>query len=309
MTTAPTPGEILSEEFLQPLGIDPSELDLPSDLADLRIDAELARQLADRLGTSEAFWLNLQANHDGSSPLRLWDVTDDLWSETESDAFRAAAREEAEAERDPSILAMAERAIAQARARYLRHGSHRGFSYIRYFDVADGIWVGRVADIRGIVTFHADTKPELEAAFREAVDDYCDLLLGHPDHDVEITEDRPATASDPAVRWLRVLRGKRTLQRLRLEAEDVATYDAAQARLAAGDDEMLPRDVVRRLLNGEPPLRVLRQFRQLTVAELAERADVARAAIEDAEAGRTELPPSSLAALANALGVDEEDLM
>jgi predicted HicB family RNase H-like nuclease len=40
------------------------------------------------------------------------------------------------------------------------------------FDAEDRLFVGRIAGIRDIVTFHADTVNDLEAAFHEAVDDY-----------------------------------------------------------------------------------------------------------------------------------------
>ena len=40
------------------------------------------------------------------------------------------------------------------------------------FDADDGIFFGRIAGIRDVVGFHADTVGDLVAAFHEAVDDY-----------------------------------------------------------------------------------------------------------------------------------------
>ena len=40
------------------------------------------------------------------------------------------------------------------------------------FDAHDGLFVGRLAGIDGVVGFHAETVADLTAAFREAVDDY-----------------------------------------------------------------------------------------------------------------------------------------
>ena len=61
-------------------------------------------------------------------------------------------------------------------------------------------------------------------------------------------------------------------QRLLAAAEalsDLAAYDAAKARLAAGRDELLPAAFADRLLDGESPLRVWRELRGLTQAALA----------------------------------------
>jgi hypothetical protein len=51
-----SPGEVLIEEFLRPLG------------DAWRVDVEMAQALAKSLGTTPEFWLKLQANHDRSKP-------------------------------------------------------------------------------------------------------------------------------------------------------------------------------------------------------------------------------------------------
>jgi len=68
------PGEILLEEFLNPLGI--SQYQLAKDISvpprrineivhgQRSITADTALRLARYFGTSERFWLNLQARHD-----------------------------------------------------------------------------------------------------------------------------------------------------------------------------------------------------------------------------------------------------
>ena len=40
------------------------------------------------------------------------------------------------------------------------------------FDADDGVFCGRIAGIRDVVGFHADTVSDLVAAFHEAVEDY-----------------------------------------------------------------------------------------------------------------------------------------
>ncbi|SDO51720.1 Predicted nuclease of the RNAse H fold, HicB family [Methylobacterium phyllostachyos] len=51
---------------------------------------------------------------------------------------------------------------------------HRGYAARVEFDAEDHIFFGSIAGIGDKVGFHADTVSDLEAAFREAVDDYVD---------------------------------------------------------------------------------------------------------------------------------------
>jgi addiction module HigA family antidote len=73
--TAPIhPGEILAEEYLAPLGITQHKLAVaigvpPRRINEIvhgtrRISADTALRLARYVGTSERFWLNLQARYD-----------------------------------------------------------------------------------------------------------------------------------------------------------------------------------------------------------------------------------------------------
>ena len=76
MKTLPNihPGEVLLEEFLQPLGISQNALARAADVPPRRINeivlgkrgvtADTAVRLAAALGTSERFWLGLQADYD-----------------------------------------------------------------------------------------------------------------------------------------------------------------------------------------------------------------------------------------------------
>ena len=50
--------------------------------------------------------------------------------------------------------------------------SCNGYSARVEFDAGDRIFVGHIAGVRDIVGFHGASVDELEAAFREAVDDY-----------------------------------------------------------------------------------------------------------------------------------------
>lgn len=61
--------------------------------------------------------------------------------------------------------------------------SYRGYAARIEFDAEDEIFTGRIAGIRDIVGFHADSVAELKQAFHDAVDDYlvtCDAVGKEP---------------------------------------------------------------------------------------------------------------------------------
>jgi addiction module HigA family antidote len=69
-----TPGEILEEEFLKPMGISQNKLAQVMGVGRMRvseivrgkraISAETALRLGKALGTGARFWMNLQTTHD-----------------------------------------------------------------------------------------------------------------------------------------------------------------------------------------------------------------------------------------------------
>ena len=71
---AVTPSEILAEEFLEPLGLSHRELARRMGVNPMRVNeivrgqraitADTALRLAEALGTSARFWMNLQTNYD-----------------------------------------------------------------------------------------------------------------------------------------------------------------------------------------------------------------------------------------------------
>jgi len=66
---------------------------------------------------------------------------------------------------------------------------------------------------------------------------------------------------------------------------------------------------VQRCSAGEPPLRVWREHRKLTVDGLAARAGVPAETVGEIENGRVEGPLGVFVALARALEIDAEDLL
>ncbi len=84
---------------------------------------------------------------------------------------------------------------------------------------------------------------------------------------------------------------------------------AVQARIDDGIEEFVPGTVVSRLVDGESPLRVWREYRGLSQAALARAASTSRAQIVDIEAGRRTGSVRTLRRLADALGVGLDDVV
>jgi mRNA interferase RelE/StbE len=100
--------------------------------------------------------------------------------------------------------------------------------------------------------------------------------------------------------------------RLRALEEGFADMQAAltiEAKIASGEEELIPAAVVDRILAGEAPLRVWREFRQLTQVGLAEASGVNRVQIVEIEAGRRTGSVHTLCKLATTLAVDVDDLI
>lgn len=93
------------------------------------------------------------------------------------------------------------------------------------------------------------------------------------------------------------------------ELEDVAAFDAALRRRAAGEDAAVPFEVVQRPSDGDNPVRVWREHHGLKAGELAARAGISQPYLSQIEAGRKHGTLKALAAIARALGVDVDDLV
>lgn len=101
-------------------------------------------------------------------------------------------------------------------------------------------------------------------------------------------------------------------ERLLADAEmlaDLVAYDAAKKALANDDEELIPAAVVDRLIDGDNPIRVWRDFRGLTSAQLATACGVTAAAISQLEAGKRRPSVALLKKLAGTLRVDLEQLL
>ncbi|WP_338466545.1 helix-turn-helix transcriptional regulator [Novosphingobium sp. ZN18A2] len=101
----------------------------------------------------------------------------------------------------------------------------------------------------------------------------------------------------------------RSLQAAAEELADLQAYDRALAQLANGDEELLPAELVKRMLSGESPLRVWREYRGLTQTALAEASSVNRVQIADIESGRKSGSIETVRKLAETLGITLDELI
>ena len=90
---------------------------------------------------------------------------------------------------------------------------------------------------------------------------------------------------------------------------DIAAALAVEVRIGSGEEELIPAGVVDRLIDGDPPLRVWREFRNLTQAGLARASGVNRVQIVEIEAGRSTGSVHTLRKLSDALRVAMDDLI
>ncbi|WP_374410218.1 helix-turn-helix domain-containing protein [Novosphingobium colocasiae] len=101
----------------------------------------------------------------------------------------------------------------------------------------------------------------------------------------------------------------RDLRRAAEELADLRTFDQAKAAMARGEDEQVPADIARRLIAGETPLRVWRDFRGLTQQRLSVASGVNRVQIANIESGTARGSVATLVKLADALGIAVDDLV
>ena len=76
----------------------------------------------------------------------------------------------------------------------------------------------------------------------------------------------------------------------------------ARKEIAAGAP-LIPKKIVDRIANGENPLRVLRQWRDMTQLELSSKTDIGQGYISDLESGRRKGTTAALKKIAGTINV------
>lgn len=95
-------------------------------------------------------------------------------------------------------------------------------------------------------------------------------------------------------------------------AEDVADGKAVEdfrRKMASGDEELVPSEIVERILNGANRIRVWREYRGLTSKALAEKAGLAQGFVSQIETGKREGTVETLRKIASALSLTIDDLV
>ncbi len=115
-------------------------------------------------------------------------------------------------------------------------------------------------------------------------------------HDIVIRDGRPAYVRVPVREWRRLVR---RLERAEDRA-DVQAYDHAKAR----GGEAYPIEIFERSLSGESRLKLFREHRRLTQAQLARRAGLSALYISQLETKRRSGSVRTLRRIADILSVD-----
>lgn len=93
------------------------------------------------------------------------------------------------------------------------------------------------------------------------------------------------------------------------ELADIKEYDAIKKSIAQGETELVPDAIVTRLLDGENPIKVWREYRGLKQKELAEKIDITPAYLSQIEKGEKSGSIDIFKRLAEELNVDLDDLV
>jgi DNA-binding XRE family transcriptional regulator len=100
---------------------------------------------------------------------------------------------------------------------------------------------------------------------------------------------------------------QRLLQEIEM-LEDIRDYDTAKQTLVDGE-ELVPSELTYAILDGKHPVRAWREHRKLTQEQLAEAAGISKSYLSQIESGKRRGTTNVLVALANALGLDLDDVV
>lgn len=91
--------------------------------------------------------------------------------------------------------------------------------------------------------------------------------------------------------------------------QDIWDYDEIVARIASGEEELIPARVPYAILDGENPVKVWREYRGLSQAELAQAAGISTAYLSQIETGKRVGKTAVLQAIARALNLTLDDVV
>jgi DNA-binding XRE family transcriptional regulator len=113
---------------------------------------------------------------------------------------------------------------------------------------------------------------------------------------------KPEWAVVPYETYLQLVEQAETL-------EDIRDYDTAKTALEGGEEELIPSEVVYALLEGRNPIKVWREYRDLTQAQLAQAAGISVPYLSQLESGKRKGSTDILMSIAKALRLSLDDMV
>ena len=94
-----------------------------------------------------------------------------------------------------------------------------------------------------------------------------------------------------------------------LEKSELLEYISAYEKAKQDDDELVPSEVVNRLIDGENKIKVCREYRRMSQAVLADKSGIAQATVAQMEGGKRVGSIAVIKKIAEALSLDLDDLV
>lgn len=117
-----------------------------------------------------------------------------------------------------------------------------------------------------------------------------------------ITNDGKRLAVMPEEEYLALMEAKE-------DQEDLAAIREFDAKMARGEEELIPAEYANRILDGENKVRVFREYRGISARELAQSAGIAPAYLSQIENGTRAGTVETFRKLAAALKLSIDDLV
>ena len=116
-----------------------------------------------------------------------------------------------------------------------------------------------------------------------------------------LKEGQPEYAILPYDMYLQLVEDAEMLQ-------DIKDYDEAIQAIEAGE-ELVPGEIVFAIFDGENPIKVWREYREMTQAQLAKKAGISAAFLSQIESGKRTGSTDVLKAIATALDLTLDDIV
>ncbi len=90
--------------------------------------------------------------------------------------------------------------------------------------------------------------------------------------------------------------------------EDIRDFDEINVAIERGEEELIPAEVVNAILDGKNPIKVWREYRNLTQQQLAEMVGISKPYLSQLETGKRTGTTDVLSAIAKVLDVSLEQV-